>query len=325
MPEISVVVPIYNVCSYLQKCVESVLAQSFDNFELLLIDDGSTDGSGELADTLAVDDARVKVFHKTNGGLSDARNYGVKHAAGKYVTFIDSDDWIEGSYLEYLYSLLVENDADISTCYFNKCIGDKRYPWQCPNDEVLVMDSKEALLSLLYHERINVSAPGKLYRVELTRSGIEYPVGKHYEDVDTTWRFIAEATKLAVGQQPLYNYVMRQGSIVHQVSDGIFDRSDLALDAYEGLVALGDADISMAAERYLVFNYLSVLRSIDLNSPDHLARAKKLSDTVKEHSLSVLSDSRTPRRDRVALYALRFGLHFYRFAWNAYCKLREDR
>ena len=99
--------------------------------------------------------------------------------------------------------------------------------------------------------------------------------------MDTTWRFIAEATKLAVGQQPLYNYVMRQGSIVHQVSDGIFDRSDLALDAYEDLVALGDADISMAAERYLVFNYLSVLRSIDLNSPDHLARAKKLSDTVK--------------------------------------------
>lgn len=325
MPEISVVVPIYNVISYLQKCVESVLVQSFEDFELLLIDDGSTDGSGELADKLAADDVRVKVFHKTNGGLSDARNFGVKHAAGKYVTFIDSDDWIEESYLEYLYSLLVGNDADISTCYFNKCIGDKRYSWQCPSDETLIMDSKEALLSLLYHERINVSAPGKLYRMELTRSGIEFPVGKHYEDVDTTWRFIAESSKVAVGQQPLYNYVMRQGSIVHQVSNSIFDRSELALDAYEGLVALGDTDISMAAERYLVFHYLSVLRSIDLNSRDHLLRAKKLTDTVKEHSHGVLSDSRTPRRDRVALYALRYGLHFYRFAWNAYCKLREDR
>lgn len=150
MPEISVVVPIYNVFSYLQKCVESVLVQSFEDFELLLIDDGSTDGSGELADKLAVDDARVKVFHKTNGGLSDARNYGVKHAIGKYVTFIDSDDWIEESYLEYLYSLLVGNDADISTCYFNKCLGDKRYPWRLPSAEALVMDSKEALLSLLY-------------------------------------------------------------------------------------------------------------------------------------------------------------------------------
>lgn len=325
MPEISVVVPIYNVFSYLQKCVESVLVQSFEDFELLLIDDGSTDGSGELADKLAVDDARVKVFHKTNGGLSDARNYGVRHAIGKYVTFIDSDDWIEESYLEYLYSLLVGNDADISTCYFNKCLGDKRYPWRRPSAEALVMDSKEALLSLLYQERINVCAPCKLYRVELTRSGIKYPVGKHYEDVDTTWRFIAESSKVAVGQQPLYNYVMRQGSIVHQVNNSIFDRSDLALDAYEGLDALGDADISMAAERYLVFHYLSVLRSIDLNSRDHLLRAKTLSDTVKEHSLRVLSNSRTPCRDRVALYALRFGLHFYRFAWNAYCKLREDR
>lgn len=325
MPEISVVVPIYNVISYLQKCVESVLVQSFEDFELLLINDGSTDGSGELADKLAGDDARVRVFHKTNGGLSDARNFGVKHATGKYITFIDSDDWIEESYLEYLYSLLVVSDADISTCYFSKCIGDKRYPWQCPSDDVLIMDSKEALLSLLYQERINVSAPGKLYRMELTRSGIEFPVGKHYEDVDTTWRFIAESSKVAVGQQPLYNYVMRQDSIVHQVSNSIFDRSELALDAYEGLVALGDADISMAAERYLVFHYLSVLRSIDLNSRDHLLRAKKLADTVKEHSFGVLSDSRTPRRDRVALYALRYGLHFYRFAWNVYCKLREDR
>lgn len=325
MPEISVIVPIYNVYSYLQKCVESVLVQSFRNFELLLIDDGSTDGSGDLADKLAAGDARVNVFHKTNGGLSEARNFGVKHAVGKYVTFIDSDDWIERSYLEFLFSILVENDADISTCYFNKCIGDKSYPWHQPSDEVLVMDSKEALLSLLYQERINVSAPGKLYKIELTRSGIEYPVGRHYEDVDTTWRFIKESSKVAVGQQPLYNYVMRQGSIVHQVSDSIFDRSDLALDAYEGLDALGDADISMAAERYLVFHYLSVLRSIDLNDQDHLLRSKTLSETVKERSLRVLSDSRTPRRDRVALYALRFGLHFYRFAWNAYCKLREDR
>lgn len=153
MPEISVIVPVYNVVNYLEKCVVSILGQSFEDFELLLVDDGSNDGSGELADKLAASDGRVAVFHKSNGGLSDARNYGVARANGSYVTFIDSDDWIEKSYLEFLHKVLVDNDADISTCYYNKCVGDKRYPWQKPSDEVIIMGQKEALLSLLYQER----------------------------------------------------------------------------------------------------------------------------------------------------------------------------
>ena len=325
MPEISVIVPVYNVHSYLQKCVESILGQSFDDFELLLIDDGSTDGSGELSDKLAVNDERVKVFHKTNGGLSDARNYGVNHAMGKYVTFIDSDDWIENTYLDFLYSSLLENNADISTCYFNKCIGGRRYPWQDPSDEVLVMDSKEALLSLLYHERINVSAHGKLYKVELTRSGIEYPVGRHYEDVDTTWRYIAKSKRIAVGQLPLYNYVMRENSIVHLVNDGIFDRSELAESAYWDLVALGDCDIDMAAARYLVFHCLSVLRSIDLHNPEHIKRSVRLREIVSRSARKLLTEPRIPIRDKVAIVAMRGGLKFYRFAWEIYSKLRRDR
>lgn len=325
MPEISVIVPVYNVSSYLEKCVSSILGQTFEDFELLLIDDGSTDESGRLAEKLAASDARITVYHKSNGGLSDARNYGVKRAKGSFVTFIDSDDWIEKNYLEFLYRALVDNDADISTCYYNKCVGDKRYPWQEPSDEIIVMDRKEALLSLLYHERINVSAHGKLYKIELTRSGIKYPVGKHYEDVDTTWRFIAVSNKVAVGQLPLYNYVMREGSIVHQVSDSIFDRSEQAEKAYAELLAMGDDEIAAAAERYLVFHSLSVLRSVDLGNPSHVRRARQLKDVVNQRAKVVLADPRTPGRDKIAIRALCFGLRFYRFAWMVYCKMRGDK
>lgn len=320
MPEISVIVPVYNVVNYLEKCVVSILGQSFEDFELLLVDDGSNDGSGELADKLAASDGRVAVFHKSNGGLSDARNYGVARANGSYVTFIDSDDWIEKSYLEFLYKALVDNDADISTCYYNKCVGDKRYPWQKPSDEVIIMGQKEALLSLLYHERINLSAPGKLYKIELTRSGVEYPVGKHFEDVDTTWRFIAMSDRVAVGQAPLYNYVMREGSIVHQVSDSIFDRSELALNAYKEIQLLNDPKLNEAAERYYVFHCLSVLRSVDLGSISQVEAAKAIRKDVIAHRRNVLSSVRTPTRDKIALFALTFGLPFYRFAWDLYAK-----
>lgn len=325
MPEISVIVPVYNVADYLDKCVRSILGQSFEDFELLLIDDGSNDGSDGLADELAATDGRVSVFHKSNGGLSDARNYGVKRANGRYVTFIDSDDWIEKSYLEFLYRALVDNAADISTCYYSKCIGDRRHPWREPSHEVLVMGRKDALLSLLYHERINLSAHGKLYKIELARSGVEYPVGKHFEDVDTTWRFIAKSDKIAVGQLPLYNYVMREGSIVHQVSDSIFDRSELAENAYRDLVTLSDSDIDMAAERYLVFHCLSVLRAVDLHNPEHVRRSVRLREIVGRNAKKLLSESRTPNRDKIAIVTLQGGLRFYHFAWAVYSKLRSDR
>ena len=326
LPEISVIVPVYNVAEYLAKCVQSILAQSFGDFELLLIDDGSDDGSAELAERLAEDDERIAVFHKENGGLSDARNYGVKRARGNYITFIDSDDWIEGNYLEFLRRLIVDNDADISTCYYNKCIHDRKSSWREPSEDVLVMNRRDALLSLLYQERINVSAPGKLYKIELAMSGVAYPVGKHYEDVDTTWRFISRSNKIAVGQEPLYNYVMREGSIVHQVNDSIFDRSELAINAYKDICALSNSDkeIRSAAERYRVFHCLSVLRTIDLKKTDHVNRARDLRAVVNRGAATVLADSRAPRRDKIAIYALRLGLHFYHFAWDVYCKTRGD-
>ncbi|MDU2552528.1 MAG: glycosyltransferase family 2 protein, partial [Staphylococcus epidermidis] len=114
MSEISIIVPVYNVENYLKKCVESILSQTFTDFELLLVDDGSTDSSGEMCDELKRLDERIKVIHKENGGLSSARNAGIDVAKGKYLTFVDSDDYIDTHMLEVLYKNMVHEDADLS-------------------------------------------------------------------------------------------------------------------------------------------------------------------------------------------------------------------
>ena len=111
---ISVIVPVYNVEQYLEKCVDSIKNQSYPHLEILLIDDGATDSSGQLCDTLAETDSRIKVFHKANGGLSDARNYGLQHASGAFILFLDSDDYIHPHMIESLYEQMIKEDADVS-------------------------------------------------------------------------------------------------------------------------------------------------------------------------------------------------------------------
>ena len=113
---ISVIVPVYNVEKYLERCVKSIAAQTYKDLEILLIDDGSTDKSGEMCDDFQQTDSRIKAFHKQNGGLSDARNYGIEHSAGEFISFVDSDDYIDEKMLETLHRLITENDADLAVC-----------------------------------------------------------------------------------------------------------------------------------------------------------------------------------------------------------------
>ena len=319
-PAISVVVPVYNVSAYLEQCVASILKQSFGDFELLLIDDGSTDDSGKLCEKLAAGDARIRCFHKPNGGLSDARNFGIERIRGTFVTFIDSDDWVEPEYLEYLFASFAQNrEVDISTCVFTYRRGESSQPWRNFTAEPEIMSGKEALLSMLYDERVNVSAHGKLYRSSLFE-GIRYPVGKRYEDVGTTYKLLQKACKVAVGGNPLYDYRMREGSITHSSSKGAFDRIELAQRAYKDLFG-NDEELNRAAERYLVFHSLSVLHLCDFSDDEQRIRAYKLRKDVLNRKKRILSDPRTPRRDRFALRALTLGLFPYRAIWSAYAVL----
>ena len=148
MPTISVVIPAYNVEKYLDKCMNSVLNQSFTDFEVLLIDDGAKDSTVQLCDKYAEKDTRVKTYHKKNGGLSDARNYGLERISGKYVTFIDSDDYIDNNYLKYMYDLIVKENAQICMVQ-GQLLLEEEEPHKFPINIEKCVSTEEAIRMML--------------------------------------------------------------------------------------------------------------------------------------------------------------------------------
>lgn len=208
---ISVIVPVYNVEAYLEKCVTSIINQTYREIEIILIDDGSTDSSGILCDKLARQDTRIRVNHKKNGGLSEARNYGIDMARGEYLSFIDSDDYIESSMLQMLIYNLHKYNADISVCaykmeYPNKSVDIKE------GHVVRIYSKDQAFQVLLHKNNIGVISWNKLYKSNLFQD-IRYPVGQHFEDINTTYKLIAKTNKVVYMPKVFYHYVQRVNSI----------------------------------------------------------------------------------------------------------------
>ena len=207
---ISIIVPIYKVEQYLKECVESILMQSYTDFELILVDDGSPDNCGSICDDYAKVDDRIRVIHKVNGGLSDARNAGLKVARGDHIGFVDSDDWIEPDMYECLYNACIENGADITICGFYRDFKDKSITNVKFKKEVFSGDT--AVRKLIDGSQIQDHAWTKLYKADLWR-GIEYPFGKSYEDIRTTYKTFLKAGRVCTVPKALYHYRQRSGSI----------------------------------------------------------------------------------------------------------------
>lgn len=218
---VSVIVPIYNVKDYLIECVESILNQTYSNIEIILVDDGSTDGSAGLCDNLRQRDDRIIVIHKKNGGLSDARNIGFRKSTGEFVIFVDSDDSLKSSALEIMVSAIEEYGADISACEFETFEDNsiKRYnsSAQEKSTEMVCLTGKKLVESLYKgnYQSIAFVAWNKLYKKSLfTDNDIEYPFGRIYEDTFTTYKLLYKADEVAIVNYPLYNYRIRPGSIM---------------------------------------------------------------------------------------------------------------
>lgn len=219
--EISIVLPVYNVIDYLDECIKSILRQSNINFELIVVDDGSTDGSQILCDKYSESDSRIKVIHQKNVGLSAARNTGLNHAKGKYITFIDSDDFVGEKYIEILYRTIIESHADISMCDYKEVAQDTKIGdviFQAQNQiERVYYTGKEAIAEVYknpFHGMEFVSW-AKMYRMELFKSNeILFPEGKLHEDAFTTYKLFYASNKIAVVNAPLYFYRIRSGSIM---------------------------------------------------------------------------------------------------------------
>ena len=209
---ITVIIPVYKVENYIDKCVESVLAQSYENLEIILVDDGSPDSCGEICDSYALKDSRIHVIHKENGGLSSARNAALDVMKGQWVMCVDSDDYVHTDIVKDLYDAAKRYDADISVCSHYQERGDKLSITERIYDNEAVYGSMEALKKLVEDEEIKNYAWGKLYRAELF-DGVRYPDGRNYEDIATTYYLFDKAKKIVKIPDYLYYYLIRDDSI----------------------------------------------------------------------------------------------------------------
>jgi glycosyltransferase involved in cell wall biosynthesis len=228
---VSVIVPIYMVQDYLDKCVKSIRNQSYTNLEIILVDDGSKDDCGKMCDEYAKEDERIKVIHKINGGLSDARNAGIEVAKGKYFVFVDSDDYIHPQMIELLIKPVQDGLADMSVCEFVNVKEDQDAPItniENPNTIIIesLADKRQYFLCETF-VRFTV-AWNKLYPREYF-ANVRYPKGKIHEDEFTTYKILEQAEKVAYITEPLYFYVQRGSSIM---GEGFNKKT---LDRYEAL------------------------------------------------------------------------------------------
>ena len=216
MPEISIIVPVYKAETYLNKCVDSILVQTFSDFELWLVDDGSPDNCGKICDEYAAKDNRIHVIHKQNGGASDARNFGMARATGKYIGFVDSDDIIEPFMYEILYNEIKEKDADIIECRMDKFDSKeliRRYRGESYKAEVL--DAEDALKELILEHKLHQMLMNKLFKSDIAKM-FSFEVGKICEDEYWTYRVIGEARRVVAIDAILYHYCQREDSVMHQ-------------------------------------------------------------------------------------------------------------
>ena len=239
---ISIVVPVYNVENYLSNCINSILNQKYENIEIIIVDDGSTDNSGNICDNYSKKDKRIKVIHKKNGGLADARNVGIKYATGKYLGFLDSDDYIHPDFYDCLYKLIVNNESDISECQFLRVSVDKmNHVQDILNEENnklkcnITIDSNIESLKKLYGPRLKpyikkVVVWNKLYKKSLF-DNIVFPIGKLHEDEFTTYKVLYKSRKIVSTNRYLHGYMQTNNSIMRQEIS--FKRVMDNLKAYE--------------------------------------------------------------------------------------------
>ena len=238
--KISVIVPVYNVEKYLKKSIDSIINQTYKNLEIILVDDGSIDDSGKICDEYEKKDARIKVIHQENQGLSKARNNGIEQATGEYIGFVDSDDYIEKKMYEILYEYIIKYDADISICKYEKIeeYNNKVYQNRKENNEVIVMSKTEGIRELLEeHGKITNYAWNKLYRKKLFEN-VRYPEKRKFEDIGTTYLLLEKSRKVVFSNYIGYEYLQREGSITREAKiEDIKDEMYFVKERYDYLIS----------------------------------------------------------------------------------------
>ena len=210
MNKISIIVPIYNVENYIVRCLNSIINQTYTNIEIILVDDGSPDNCPQICDEYAKRDSRIRVIHKANGGLSDARNAGMRIATGDWFGFVDSDDFVHPQMYEILLNNALTTNAELSVCDYCLTLEEEEGQFSLDN-KVKVID--QPIYDFICNKAFSVNAWNKLYKRSLFND-LEYPVGLLYEDLATTYKVVNLAERVTVTDAKLYAYIQRSNSIM---------------------------------------------------------------------------------------------------------------
>ena len=289
---ISVIVPVYNVEAYLKRCVESIIKQDYKNLEIILVDDGSTDNCPQICNDYAKKDSRIKVIHKTNGGLSDARNAGMKIAKGEYIAFVDSDDWIGEDMFSTLIQTLKKYKADIAECKYFITDTTKITKENINSDyKEIIFNTEDALRELILDGYLKNVVWNKLYKRSVISNNI-FPFGKISEDVYWTYKVFANAKTIVYVNNPIYFYFQRPGSIMNKTYNikrldsvwGQEERLYFIKKNFPNLFGLAEKRFFL----FILYNYEYILANVNCDSNG--IHRKKLWSWVRENILSLIKN-----------------------------------
>lgn len=280
---VSVIVPVYNVEQYLPRCIESLLAQTYTALEILLINDGSTDHSGKVCDEFAAKDSRLKVIHKENGGVSSARNAGLRAATGDYIGFLDSDDYIAPTIYETLVTQLEATAADISACGFlNEETPNDFTPYFKGEKKPYYFDNNRQIVNLLQNKYYSCSCSDKLFRREVLNGLAFDETITHYEDLLFLYEAMKRSSKLVFFPEPLYYYCTNEGS----ASNGRFsDKMMTMIDVYDRIYAEKRFDPALASvvrQQYVRNNVMCAINAANSCYKNNAAIRRMRSNVRKE-------------------------------------------
>ena len=319
---ISVIVPCYKVEEYLGKCIESIQKQTYKNLEIILVDDGSPDSCGSICDEYANSDIRIKVIHKENGGLSDARNAGINIAKGKYIAFVDSDDLVTEDYIEYMYSMIAKTNCDLAISGVKTIFKNDEIKEEEGTRKNEVLTAEQTFEKLLFADVIDVCAYAKLYKRELF-DDIRFPKGRVYEDTAIMYKIIEKANnKIVFGDKRCYYYISRAGSISKHTEFNENEKDYIEFtNRMLNYILNHYQNLETAVHRFDIYAKFRILRMLVFTTPRNKKMEEEYVKTIKKYQKDVFKDRRTHKRDKIAIISLNLGLPVFKSMWKVYCKI----
>ena len=323
---ISVIVPVYNVEKYLEKSVLSIKNQTYNNIEILLIDDGSTDSSSKICDKLAKNNHSIKVFHKKNGGLSDARNYGIKKSKGKYICFVDSDDLINNFMIEELYDSIIKNNAQVSVCNFKYIHNDKCNIKMCEKKEKIkrkIVLNKEMSLKMMVNlnEKFAVNVCNKMFEKKLFTDDCFFPVGRLYEDMIITTKILSKVSKVVYIDCDLYYYLQRTNSITKKFNKKEYDHIIMSKKVLN-FIKINNPAVESYFTSYHAINGISFINKMIENNCVDLTTYKKIQQFIHINNKLIYNDENLSKIKKIQIKIFEKNIKLYNFIYKTIYKIK---